>query len=102
MVAESMASRYAIAPTGSDPRGVILSVQGVQRYGDYANIVAWLEGLELVEHANVERISGDLIEIRLIASADAAQLAALIELNQRLMQLPPHAPHVQLSYQWQN
>ena len=79
-----------------------LSVQGVEHYGDYAGIVSWLERLELVEHANVERITGDQIELRVTSSADAGQLAALIELNQRLSPLPPVAPHIQLSYQWQN
>jgi hypothetical protein len=102
MVAESMASRYAVAPTGNVAGGVTLSVQGVQRYGDYASIVAWLETLELVERANLERVTGDLIEIRLVASADPVQLSSLIELNQRLSPLPPQAPHIQLSYQWQN
>jgi hypothetical protein len=102
MVAESMAGRYAVAPTGTAEDGVTLSVQGVEHYGDYAGIVAWLERLELVEHANVERITGDLIELRVTSSADAGQLAALIELNQRLSPLPPVAPHIQLSYQWQN
>ena len=102
LVAESMASRYAVAPTGSDPGGITLSVQGVQRYSDYASIVAWLEGLELVEHANLERVGDDVIEIRLTASADPSQLAKLFKLNQRLSPLPPHAPHIQMSYLWQN
>jgi hypothetical protein len=102
MVAESMASRYAVAPTRSTAGGITLSVQGVQRYADYARIVAWLQGLELVEHANLERVSNDLIEIRLIASAAPAQIATLIELNQHLAPLPPQAPHIQLSYQWLN
>ena len=102
MVAESMAGRYAVAPTLDVTDGVIVSVQGVQRYGDYANVVAWLEDLELVEHANLERVTGDMIEIRVSASADATQLATLIALNQRLLPVPPIAPHIQLSYQWQN
>ena len=102
LVAESMASRYAIAPTGSDPGGVTLSVQGIQRYSDYASVVAWLEGLEVIQHANLEQVTDDVIVIRLAASADPAQLAKLFELNQRLMSIPPSAPHIQLSYQWQN
>lgn len=102
IVAEDMAARYAVAPTLSDQGGLTLSFQGVQRYADYAGVVAWLEGLELIEHANVERISGDRIELRLQASAGAGQLASIIELNERLIPVPPQAPHIQLSYQWQN
>jgi hypothetical protein len=80
---------------------VKLSVVGVFSYADYAGSVAWLEGLELIEHANIERIQGDRVELRLHAQADARQLAAIIELNERLVPLPSTDPNDQLSYQWQ-
>ena len=102
LVAENMAARFAVEPTQVAAGGVILSVQGVNRYADYANIVAWLEGLELIEHANIERIVGDRIELRLEASAGAMQLASIIELNQRLTPVAPHEAHIQLSYLWKN
>ena len=100
IVAEDMASRYALVSSGAGESGVSMSVQGVASYADYAGIVAWLEGLELIDHANVERIEGDQIELRLHAQADAGQLAAIIELNERLMPVPPTTPGSQLSYQW--
>ena len=102
MVAEDMAARYAVAPTAADAGGISMSVQGVRRYADYANIVAWLEGLELIEHANIERVSGDTIELRLQAQAGPQQLAAIIELNARLTPIPPLVAHTQLSYLWQD
>ena len=81
-------------------------------YADYAAIVKWLEGLELVDHANIEQVQGDRIELRLQAQADAAQLAATIELNDRLLPLPlpvtasepgsETQPSAQLNYQWRN
>ena len=62
--------------------------------------MAWLEGLELIDHANVEQIEGEQIELRLHAQADAGQLAAIIELNERLVPVPPTTANSQLSYQW--
>ena len=100
IVAEEMSSRYAVISSGSDESSVSMSVVGVFNYADYAGIVAWLEGLEPIEHANVERIQGDRVELRLHAQADAADLASIIELNDRLVPVPPTVANSQLSYQW--
>jgi hypothetical protein len=102
MVAEAMAARYAVAPSGNSGDGLRMSVSGVASYADYAAVVSWLEGLELVEHANVERLAGDQLELRLQAQADAAQLASVIELNDRLRPLPPASAQPELAYQWLN
>ena len=100
IVAEDMAARYAIAPSGGAHGGVTMLVTGVNDYAAYANIVSWLEGLELIEHANVERVSADQLALRLHAQADASQLAPVIELNKRLQPVAPPSPEVRLSYQW--
>ncbi len=102
MVAESMAGRYAVAATADPGAGVVMLVSGITRYADYAQIVSWLEDLELVEHANVEQIRGDQIVLRLHAQAEAAQLGSVIELNRRLQPLAVPSPGAQLSYQWRN
>jgi len=102
IVAEEMSERYAIAPSAAGEGGVSMSVSGVTRYADYAGIVSWLESLELIEHANVERVQGDRIELRLYAQAQATQLTPIIELNKRLQPLPPAESGSQLNYQWQN
>ena len=96
-----MSARYAVAPSRSVSQGVKVLVSGVSSYNDYASIVTWLEGLELIEFANVESIRGNTIALNLVAQADATQLAAIIELNKHL--LPVRSPDsvVQLSYQWQ-
>ena len=102
LVAEEMSAKYAVAPSTTVAEGVKVQVTGVSKYADYASIVAWLEGLELIEFANIEQIRGDTIQLNLVAQADAGQLAAIIELNEHLV--PVHSPDsvVQLSYQWQN
>ena len=103
LVAEAMAARYAVAATANDG-GLTMSVAGVVGYADYAAIVAWLEELELVERANVEKVEGDSILLRLQAQADATQLATIIELNKRLIPLPETISGAgrtaELNYQW--
>ncbi|MEP4484046.1 MAG: DUF2066 domain-containing protein [Halioglobus sp.] len=103
IVAEDMASRYAVAAKRSQSSGgVMMVVDGVRSYGDYAGIVSWLEGLELIKHANVEQIRGEQIELRLIAQADADQLSSIIELNDRLVPVPQVTNPDRLTYQWRN
>ena len=100
LAAEEMASRYAVAPTGVANDRIRLVVNGVFAFSDYSSIVNWLESLELIEHANVELISGDRVEFGLDAVADAAQLASVIELNDRLQ--PLESMPDELVYQWRN
>lgn len=100
-VATAMASLYAVAPVDGDNGGILMSVSGIRAYADYAAVLKWLEGLELVDRARVVRVSGDRLELRLDARADAAQLPSIIELNARLTRSPAPDPGMQLSYQWQ-
>ncbi len=102
LVAEEMSAKYAVAPSTRVSEGVKVLVSGVSSYSDYASIVAWLEGLELIKSANIEQIKGDTIQLNLIAQADAGQLAAIIELNKHLIPVRSPQSTVQLSYQWQN
>ena len=101
LVAGEMSARFAVAPSAKVAGGVKVLVTGVSSYHDYASIVAWLEGLELVEYANIETISGDEIRLNLVAQADAQQLAAIIELNKHLLPLASPERTTPLSYQWQ-
>ena len=101
LVAQEMSSRYAVAPSAGTVGGVKVRVTGVSSYSDYASIVAWLEGLELIEHANVEAIRGETIQLDLTAQADAQQLSAIIELNKHLVPVLSPNSDVQLSYRWQ-
>ena len=101
IVAEAMAARYAVAASADGGSGLVMSVSGVSSYADYAAVVSWLEGLELIERADLESLQGDTILLRLQAQADAVQLAAIIELNKRLVPVPTGGPAAQLNYQWQ-
>jgi hypothetical protein len=101
LAADIMAARYAVAPSGGSEGLVMMSVTGVNDFGDYAAIVQWLEGLEVVEHANVQLIRGDRVELALVSLAAADDLARLIALNTRFEPAPGILPG-QLDYQWKN
>jgi hypothetical protein len=79
-----------------------LYINGVNSYADYAGIVSSLERLELVEHANVERIRDQRVALRLATRADAEQLAAQIELDSRFQPEPVVNSYGELNYLWQN
>ncbi|WP_167854993.1 DUF2066 domain-containing protein [Mangrovimicrobium sediminis] len=98
LVAEDMAARYAVAPTGENDGQVRLVVLGVQDFADYAAIRNWLQGLELISDASVASIDGERTEFTLTALADADRLAQIIELNRRLQPLDPTGQR--LEYQW--
>ncbi|MFT4614054.1 MAG: hypothetical protein ACI9NT_001196 [Bacteroidia bacterium] len=101
VVAQEMASRYAVLPSRSAPGTVVLSVTGVSSYVDYAEIVSWLEKLELVHGVRVRGLTGDRLQLGLDGQADAVQLATLIELNRNLIAAAPAAPGQPLEYRWQ-
>lgn len=100
LVADEMAAMYAVASVAGAVDGVRMAVTGVADYADYAGIVSWLENLELIEYANVERVKGDRLELRLGARADIGQLPNLIELNKYLQPTALPEPGFPLSYQW--
>lgn len=101
LAAQTMAERYAVAPGDGSEGLIMMSVSGVNEFSAYAAIVDWLEQLELVEHANIQRISGDRLELALVSLAEADDLARLIALNARLKPTPGSLPD-QLDYLWQN
>ena len=91
LVAETLAARYAAVASSSG--GIVtLAVSGLTSYADYSAVVKWLEGLELVERADVAAVRGDTVTLNLKAKAGAAQLASIIELNKRLVPVPAVGP----------
>ncbi len=99
-MAERLAARYAVVASEENANGVAVRVSGVEEYTDLATIVRWLEDLEVVQRAAVTRVSGDRLELTVQARADAAELATLITLNDRLAPRTEPLPGAPLEYQW--
>ena len=99
-VAMAMASYYAVASIDGEGAGITMSVAGVESYADYAAVLAWLESLEMVDKAKLERVNGARLDLRLDSRAEPAQIPAIIELNPRLRPAEFPRPGVQLDYVW--
>ena len=102
LVAEQMSARFAVATSVDATTHVRVKVAGVSSYSDYADIVQWLQGLELIDNANITSIRGDVIRLNLSARADGQSLATTIGLNTQLQSVPTVGRDEELSYQWQN
>ncbi|MFV8820077.1 DUF2066 domain-containing protein [Haliea sp. E17] len=100
LVAEDMVARYAVAASAGPEGQLRLGITGVNSFADYASIVNWLEELELVEQAQLDKIDGERMELTIEAAVDAPRLAQLLQLNRRLQPVNPAA--TDLEYQWQN
>lgn len=102
LVADNMAARYAVVPTTTEVVALYMTISGVYEYADYAGIVSWLDSLEPIAYANLERVQGDTLTLRLGSRAQAQSLSAIIELNEQFV--PVHSPEFSrdLSYRWQN
>ena len=100
LVADKMAARYAVSPNAENSGELRMVVLGVTNYVDYAKIVGFLQNLELIEQAQVQRIWGQQVELRLQTAVDADQLATLIELNDQLAPVSVAETGPQLTYQW--
>jgi hypothetical protein len=101
VVAGEMSARYAVVSTAGEDGELRMSVSGVTSYSEYAAIARWLNDLELVDEAIVERVQGDRVNFRLQAKADATQLEAIIGLNEHLLPAPAADVTTPLSYRWQ-
>ena len=99
-LAERLAARYAVVASEGSATGVAVRVSGVDTYADLAMIVRWLEDLEVVQRATVTRIAADRLDLAVHARADAAELATLITLNDRLVPRTQALPGAPLEYQW--
>ncbi|MEZ5556796.1 DUF2066 domain-containing protein [Haliea sp.] len=100
LVVEDMAARYAISGVEAGD-AVSLRVRGVSSYADYAAIISWLEGLEPIRQARLTALEEGTLTLAIVAAADSAQLASIIELNPRMR---PAAGNTVggLEYQWRN
>lgn len=102
LIADSMASRYAVRPSSGEMQVVRMEVSGVFEYADYAGVVRWLRSLEPINYANLERMQGDRLMLVLGTRANPNSLRSIIELNDNLVLQQSQDSFTALSYRWQN
>ncbi|GAB3310319.1 DUF2066 domain-containing protein [Haliea atlantica] len=99
LVVEALAARYAVAASSAAADAVLLEVSGVQSYADYAALLNWIEGLELVARVDVTAVAGEQLELRLHSGASVESLADILGLNANLVAAAAPEPG-RLSYRW--
>ena len=92
LAAEAMAARYALQPSAADRAGLLVRVDGLQRYTDYRQVLTHLQGLELVEDARLEFLHGESAIFRLQVKLQEQQLQRLLTLKGKLEPIQPAEP----------
>jgi len=101
MVAEELSSRYAMSVQHDREGAMAVEVSGVRNFRDYARIMQYLEGIEVVQYANVTHVLGDIIRLELEAQVGLEQLRAVIELNEQFQVDSKLTDEGKLVYRWQ-
>ncbi len=104
-VARQQASAYAIAPVRIAEQGVLMRLENIKDFRDYARVISYLEALAAIQHANVVAIEGDEIIVQLTAEGQLSQLRQALALDNVLIeQLMPaqSAYDLSLNYRWPN
>ena len=105
-LADHMAQRYAVAAGSSLEKAVLIRVDALGDYSDYREVLAYFEGIELVDAAWPAYVEGGSIVFRLQAQAEAEQLHRIFALNRKLRRLDSPTPlprgpiNTQLTYRW--
>ena len=103
LVAEAMASRFSVKSLhGDDSMGPILRVVGIEGFGDYMSLVSWLERVEVIEYANLDRIVDNVMEFRLTSVASITDLSKIINLNSDLIPLSSEDNFDRLTFKWRS
>ena len=101
-VTTQLASIYAIAPVSIASDGLLLRLQGIAGFTDYARALRYLERLAAVRQVNVLSIEGDQLLLQLLAEGQLEQLRQVLARDGRMIPAaaPAGAP-VNLDYRWQ-
>lgn len=99
LVVSALASRYAVPASAASADAVFVEVEGVLSYADYAAVLGWVQGLELVTRADVAALEGNRLILQVLSNALPERLAEIVELNARLVPLAGSAPG-RLHYEW--
>lgn len=86
LVSNELAARFAVLDSGA--RRLELAVSAVESAADYADLLRYLGGLEIVDEVDVRFVSADRLGISLVTVAEPDQLQDLLRLDRRLLPDP--------------
>lgn len=99
LVVSALATRYAVPASAASADAVFVEVEGVRSYADYAAVLGWMQGLELVTRVDIAALEGERLVLRVLSNARPERLAEIVGLNASLVAVPGTAPG-RLHYQW--
>ena len=102
-VAEQLGEQYAIVPVSIAQDEILMRLQGVRNFTDYARIVSYLDKLAAIRMVNVVSIDGETIVLRLIAEGQLQQLQQAIARDGLLLPVAAtglNEENILLNYQW--
>jgi hypothetical protein len=104
VIADDLARQYAIAPVDIADNGVIMRLVGVNQFVKYARAIRYLESVAAIRHANVIKIKGDEIIIRLVADGSLSQLEQVLALDKKLQPIEKNDHQnpnsIDLNFRW--
>ena len=84
-VTRNLASYFALVPGGPGGQQVRLRVDGIRDFADYSALIEYLDGIGLVQTADVVTVDGERLELELDLQGSADQLFNLIALDRDLL-----------------
>jgi len=87
LVSDELSARFAVMDTGSSRR-LELAISAVENAADYADLLRYLGGLEIVDEVDVWFLSGDRLGVSLVTVADPDQLQDMFRVDRRLLPDP--------------
>ncbi|GAB5414666.1 MAG: hypothetical protein Cons2KO_22690 [Congregibacter sp.] len=100
LVADTLASRYAVAPQDELDSGHRITLRGVRDFADFTALSRAIESLEVVRRVVPESVLGDLLVLRVDADSDLQQLSRIIELDGRFVPSLDANSEPGLYYEW--
>lgn len=104
VIADDLAGQYAIAPVDIADNGVIMRLVGIDQFVKYARAIRYLESVAAIRHANVIKIEGDEIVVRLVADGSLAQLEQALAFDKKLQPIEKtsyqSANLIDLNFRW--
>ena len=107
VVADELASQYAIVPVNMKAEGVVMRLTGIDTFADYAKALNYLQQLAAVRHANPIHIEKSQMLVRLAADGELHQLEQALALGKTLEKIAPMDvmvsaayPVIHLDYHW--
>ncbi len=86
-VADVQARRYAVSSAAGARGRTLIHIGGLQQFGDYAQLISYLESLAVVEHANAAWMTSEELVLELVLKDDMEKVRRYLQLDGRLREL---------------